>query len=243
MRVSTLRGATLALASASIIAILGQTPVYADTAAERLEASTTVLKEIMATPDSSIPQDLLDDAHCVVIIPNEKKAGFIVGAKYGRGYAVCRKQNGVGWGAPGAVRIEGGSFGLQIGGASTDIVMLVMGDEGMKRLLEDKFTIGGDVSAAAGPVGRDVSARTDAQLSAKILTWSRSRGVFGGVSLDGSTLRNDTDANKELYGKELHNSEILMKSMTVPTAAKPLIAELDKLSPREKVTKPTPKKG
>lgn len=209
----------------------------ADTAQDRLKDSTDVLNEVMATPDKGIPNDLLEKAHCVVIVPGVKKAAFVVGGKFGKGFAVCRQER-AGWGAPGAVRVEGGSFGFQIGASSTDVVMLVMNERGMRRLLEDKFTLGGEASVAAGPVGRDTSAMTDAQLSADILSWSRSKGLFAGVALTGATLRNDLDSNKELYGSALNNKEILMTSERTPAAAKPLIAALDRYSRHEAKSKP-----
>jgi lipid-binding SYLF domain-containing protein len=216
--------------------------VRADTAQERLKDATSVLNEVMATPDKGIPQDLLEKAHCAVIVPSMKQGGFVVGAKYGRGFATCRREGG-GWGAPAAVRIEGGSFGLQIGATSSDIVMLVMNERGMRRLVEDKFTLGADASVAAGPVGRSASALTDAQLSAEILSWSRSKGLFAGIALTGSTMRNDLDENKELYGKELHNKDILMTSIQPPAAAKPLIAALDHYSRFEAPNRPLESRG
>lgn len=245
MRVNThtMRGAMLALAGVSMIAILGQTPVYADTASQRLQESVNVLHEIMAVPGQSIPQSLLDQAECAIIIPNEKKGAFFVGGQYGRGFAVCRKPNGRGWGAPSAVLAEGGSFGFQFGGAETDVFMLVMGKDGMRHLLKNKFTIGGDVTAAAGPVGRNISAKSDASLAAKILTWSKSHGIFGGVSLNGVVVRNDLDTNKELYGKPLQNSDILMKNVRSPKEASELISVLNKLSPRQAGTTKAKPKG
>jgi lipid-binding SYLF domain-containing protein len=203
-------------------------------AAKRLAAATTSFKEVMGTPDKSIPQGLLEKAQCIVIVPGEKAAAFIVGAKYGRGFAACRKKDGVGWSAPGAVRIEGGSFGLQIGGNETDVFMLIMNEKGMERLLSTKFTIGADATAAAGPVGRSTQAETDAALTAEILTWSRSRGLFAGVSLKGSTLREDAGWNKELYGKDIKNREIVTgDTAPPPIAASDLLAELNKYSSRK----------
>jgi SH3 domain-containing YSC84-like protein 1 len=181
----------------------------ADSDAQRLSNSADVLNEIMGAGDKAIPSDLFHKAYCVVIIPNMKKAGFIVSAKYGRGFASCRNPNGTGWTAPAGMRIEGGGFGLQAGGEGADIVMLVMSDKGMKGILASKFTLGGEASVAAGPVGRDATAQTDATMHADILSWSRSRGVFGGLSLQGGTLRADEDANKALYGKKEPNSDIL----------------------------------
>jgi lipid-binding SYLF domain-containing protein len=202
-------------------------------APERLPVAATVLKEIMGTPDKSIPQELLNKAVCVVVVPGVKKGAFIWGGKYGRGFVTCRRKSGAGWGAPGSVRIEGGSFGLQIGGSETDVVMLVMNERGMDRLLSSKFTIGGDAAAAAGPVGRTGEAQTDALLSAELLTWSRSRGLFAGISLNGSTMREDKDWNKQLYGKVLTNREILTTETNPPKEAGELLAELNRYSSRK----------
>jgi len=202
-------------------------------AAKRLSAATSAFKEVMGTPDKSIPQGLLEKAQCIVIVPGEKAAAFIVGAKYGKGFAACRKKDGVGWAAPGAMRIEGGSFGLQIGGHETDVFMLIMNQKGMDRLLSTKFTVGGDATAAAGPVGRSTQAETDAALTAEILTWSRSRGLFAGVSLNGSTLREDSGWNKELYGKDIKNRDIITGDTAPPDAASDLLAELNKYSSRK----------
>lgn len=204
----------------------------ADTAQERMGDATTVFTEIMATPDKGIPQDLLEKAHCIIIVPGMKQAAFVVGGKYGRGYAVCRRNN-AGWGAPAAVRVEGGSFGFQIGGSNTDVVMLVMNERGMRRLLEDKFTLGGEATVAAGPVGRSTSANTDVQMSAEILSWSRSKGLFAGIALQGATLRPDNDMNQDLYGAKLTNSEILNGNQPAPASAQRLISKLDRYSFRE----------
>ncbi len=207
--------------------------LHADTAQERLKDATDVLTEIMNTPDKGIPSDLLDKARCAIIIPGMKSGGFIVGAKYGRGFTVCRRSSNNGWGAPAAYRAEGGSFGFQIGAQNTDVVMLVMNERGMRRLLESKFTLGGEASVAAGPVGRSTSAMTDLQLRADILSWSRNRGVFAGIALTGATLRPDADVDKELYGKELSNREILTGSVKPTAAGQPLVAELTKYSRHE----------
>ncbi|HUE02703.1 MAG TPA: lipid-binding SYLF domain-containing protein [Bryobacteraceae bacterium] len=200
---------------------------------ERLADAAALFHEVMSTPDKAIPQDLLNKSHCIILVPGLKKGGFVIAAKFGRGFAVCRAAAGQGWGPPGAVRIEGGSVGLQIGVSSTDLVLLVMNERGMKRLLETKFTLGGDATVAAGPVGRDASAQTDALMTAEILSWSRSHGVFAGVSLDGSTLRNDVDVNNEMYGKPWENRQILHSGLPRPPGAGKLIAELNKYSPRE----------
>jgi lipid-binding SYLF domain-containing protein len=200
---------------------------------DRLNDAAALFHEVMSTPDKSIPQDLLNKAHCIILVPGLKKGGFVVAAKYGRGFVTCRGASGQGWGAPGAVRVEGGSVGFQIGVSSTDLVLLVMNERGMKRLLTTKFTLGGDASVAAGPVGRDATAQTDALMTAEILSWSRSHGVFAGVSLDGSTLRNDIDVNLEMYGQRWENKEILNSGLKPPAAAAKLIGELNKYSPRE----------
>jgi len=192
-------------------------------AVDRLDASAEVLTDMMHAEDKGIPQDLLNRASCVVVVPNMKKGGFIWGAKYGRGFAMCRQKDGTGWTAPAGVRIEGGSFGLQIGGSESDVVLLVNGDKGMKHLVEDKFTIGANAGVAAGPVGRDASAQTDAALHAEILSYSRSRGVFAGLALEGATLRPDKDADRELYGRDVTNREILIdKGVKVPAGAEKL---------------------
>ncbi len=210
--------------------LLPATGLMARTVQERLNDATAVFNEIMATPDRGIPQDLLAKARCVVIIPGEKKAAFVVGGEYGRGFAVCRKESGTGWGAPAAVRMEGASVGFQIGGSSTDLVLLVTNQDGMNKLLRDKFTLGADASVAAGPVGRTATSETDAMLHAEILAWSRSRGLFGGVSVAGSTLRPDLDENEHLYGRKLGNREILMGSIARPPAAEGLDHALDRYS-------------
>jgi lipid-binding SYLF domain-containing protein len=186
---------------------------------DRLDASADTLTDMMHAADKGIPQDLLDKAHCVVVIPGMKKAGFIFGAKYGRGFAVCREHGRSGWSAPAGMRIEGGSVGFQIGASETDVILLVMNDGGMKHLLSDKFTIGGDATAAAGPVGRDAQAQTDAMLHAEMLSYSRARGLFAGISLEGATLRPDADTNRELYGHDSTNREILTGDFKTPAAA------------------------
>src|SRR5579872_35472 len=205
----------------------------AETAAERLQTSAAVLTEVMQAPDKGIPQDLLDKAQCVVIIPGMKKGAFIVGGKFGKGFFLCRRHSGVGWSAPAAVRVEGGSFGFQIGGSETDVIMLVMNQRGAQKLLSSKFTLGGDASVAAGPVGRTTSADTDLKMHAEILTYSRARGVFAGVALNGATLRPDEDTNAELYGEKLTNQQIVMGTVKAPPAAERLRAELDRYSSRK----------
>src|SRR3984957_15408525 len=218
----------LALAASFVLATTSV--ISAETTQERLSDSARVFSEVMKTPDKGIPQDLLAKAQCVVIIPGMKKAAFVVGAEYGRGFAECRHEDGKGWGAPAAVRMEGGSFGFQIGASDTDVILLVMNRHGMVRLTEDKVQLGADASVAAGPVGRTTKAGTDASMTGEILAWSRAKGLFAGVSLSGATLRPDGDRNKELYGTKLSNKDVLMGSMQPPAAARPLIRELDRYS-------------
>ena len=201
---------------------------------QRLDDAATVLSEIMATPDKGIPEDLLEKAHCIVIVPGLKKGAFIVGGKYGKGFISCRPTGDVGWSAPAAIRVEGGSFGFQIGGSETDVVMLVMSDSGANKLLSSQFTLGGEGQVAAGPVGRTASAETDAKFRAEILSWSRSRGVFAGIALQGATLRQDLDDNAALYGKRLENREIVTKRVAPTAAASKLMSQLRKYSPKEK---------
>jgi lipid-binding SYLF domain-containing protein len=198
-----------------------------------LQAAADSLKEVMDTPDKAIPQDLLNKAQCIIVVPGLKKGAFIVGAKYGRGFAACRKADGVGWTAPAAVRVEGGSVGFQIGGEETDVFMLVMNHRGMDRLLTTKFTLGADASVAGGPVGRTTQAETDVAMTAEILTWSRSRGAFIGVSLSGATLRPDPEWNTEMYGRSITNREILTSGIAPPAAAKALFDELNRYSSRK----------
>jgi lipid-binding SYLF domain-containing protein len=206
------------------------TASHAENANDRLKEASEVVQEMINAQDSGIPQELLESAKCAVIIPGAKKGGFFIGAQYGRGFAICRNESARGWGAPAAVRMEGGSIGLQIGGAETDIFMLVMNDEGMRKLFDSKFTLDASAGVAAGPLGRSTSAKTDARLTAGILAWSRSRGAFAGLTLGGGTLRNDLDENEELYGKRLTNQEVLMGQVTPPASASALIASLNRFS-------------
>ena len=205
--------------------------LLADTAQERLSSATRIFNEIMATPDKAIPVDLVEKAECIVIVPSLKKGAFIIGGQFGKGFVNCRHSDGKGWGAPAAVRIEGGSFGFQIGGQATDLVMLVMNRRGMEQLTKSKFTLGGDASVAAGPVGRTTNAQTDASMNAEILAWSRAKGLFAGIALDGATLRGDEDVNKELYGRKLTTQQIIMADNVAPPAsATGLVTALDRVS-------------
>ncbi len=220
----------------TVMATMALTPLQAADLepAQRLDAAATVFADIMATPDKGIPQDLLETAHCIVIVPDLKTAAFGVGGKYGKGYLSCRSKTGAGWSAPATVRIEGGSVGFQIGASSTDLIMLVMTERGADKLLSSKFTLGAEGSVAAGPVGRTATAQTDVQMSADILSWSRSQGLFAGVALEGATLREDLDDNATLYGKTLENRTIVTTAVRAPKAAQRLMALLNRYSRKER---------
>jgi SH3 domain-containing YSC84-like protein 1 len=204
-----------------------------ESAATRLKTSAEVLTEIMAAPDKGIPDELLEKSQCIVIVPGIKKAAFIVGGEYGKGFIECRRASGKGWSAPAAVKVEGGSVGFQIGGSETDAIMLVMNKRGAEKLLTSKFTLGADASVAAGPVGRSASADTDVKMQAEILTYSRSRGVFAGVALDGATLRPDQESNDEMYGGHLTNEQIITGESKATAAGAELAADLNKYSTRK----------
>ena len=214
-------------------------PAWADSQekdADRLQNSGTVLKEILDVPDD-IPQDLLDKADCVVVFPSVLKAAFIVGGSYGRGAMTCRKgPNFKGhWGAPSMMALEGGSFGLQLGGEATDFVLLVMNERGASAILTSKVKLGGDASVAAGPVGRTASAETDATLRADILSYSRARGAFAGIALEGSTIRPDGGANQAIYGKKIAAKRIVRSGkVAVPAAAEKLVSTLNSRTPSTK---------
>lgn len=201
---------------------------------ERLNRSAQVFREILNAPDQSVPRDLVERCHCVVIIPSMLKGGFVVGARYGKGVVSCRKEGGLDpWGPPSLVILGGGSFGLQIGGAAVDVLMLVMNPSGIEKLLQDKFTLGGDISAAAGPVGRAATAETDAQMNAKILTYSRSRGAFAGLELKGAVLMQDREGNRNLYGRDVEARQLLVEdNVAAPSPARRLINQLTQASPQ-----------
>ncbi len=220
------------------------TPLFADVASaadeskdnDRLRNSGTVLKEILDVPDD-IPQSLLDKADCVVVFPSVLKAAFIVGGSYGRGAMSCRTGEDFSgpWGAPAMMALEGGSFGFQIGGQATDFVLLVMNESGARGILASKVKLGGDASVAAGPVGRDSSAETDATLRSEILSYSRARGLFAGVSLEGSTIRPDNGDNRRVYGKNVSAKEIVLSGkVPVPPAAPQMISTLDTRTPKHR---------
>ena len=202
---------------------------------DRVVRAAIVLKEITQAPDKSIPQDLLDKSSCVAIIPGMKKGGFIFGANYGKGLLSCRTDNGDGpWSAPSMFLLQGGSFGLQIGGQSVDLILVIMNLSGLQSMLNTKFTLGGDASVAAGPVGRTASAETDALMSAEILAYSRARGLFAGLIVKGGSIRPDKDANHVLYGKSIEPRDILFQqAQTVPKDAKIFLDELTRISPKK----------
>jgi lipid-binding SYLF domain-containing protein len=222
-----------------LVAVLALSPMMAkdNEPAKRLDEAASVFSEVMSAPDKGIPEDMLEHAHCIVIVPDLKTGAFIVGGKYGKGYLSCRNKSGSGWSAPGTVRIEGGSFGFQIGGSSTDLIMLVMNARGAEKLLESKFTLGAEGSVAAGPVGRTATAQTDAQMHADILSWSRSQGLFAGIALEGATLRQDLDDNHSIYGKRLENRAIVNSGRAVPASAARLINMLNRYSRYEEGSK------
>ncbi len=200
---------------------------------KRLNRATEVFREIMQTPDKGIPVELLDKSECVAIVPGLKKGGLGLGGKYGKGVVMCRKANH-GWTAPSFITIEGGSFGLQIGFEQVDVVMLIMNRKGVDKLISDKFTIGADASAAAGPVGRQTAAQTDVTMHAEILTYSRAKGLFAGVSLDGATLRQDKDNIRDFYGRDVDPRKILLDgTVEMPPEARPLASALSWQSPKK----------
>lgn len=224
-----MRALGLGLAALTALPLAG----FAEPAYEkRLRDARLVFEEVMGIAEKAIPQSLLDKAECVVIVPGMKKGAFIFGARYGRGFLSCRVKGGPGWTPPGAVRIEGGSFGLQVGGKETDVILLVMNEKGASRLMTSQFTLGGQASVAAGPVGRTASAETDALLSAEILSWSRSRGIFAGISLQGATLRQDLGVNREMYGRTMENREVIEQKPKAPAAAEGLLSVLNRYSSR-----------
>ncbi|MBN2317527.1 MAG: lipid-binding SYLF domain-containing protein [Acidobacteria bacterium] len=202
---------------------------------DRVVRSAIVLKEIVQAPDRNIPKDLLDKCSCVAVIPGMKKGGFIFGASYGKGVISCRTENGDGpWSAPTMLQITGGSFGLQIGVQSVDLILLIMNVSGIESLLDSKFTLGGDASVAAGPVGRTAAAETDAWMTARILAYSRSRGLFGGLVIKGQTIRPDKNANFVLYGKDIEPRQVLFhRAQSVPEDAQIFLRELTGISPKK----------
>src|SRR6202453_2951131 len=211
---------TILMAIASLTAVASDR----DDDVNRTQKAAQVFKEIMNTPDQGIPSNLLESAKCIAIIPGDKKFAFVFGGSYGRGVATCRTEHG--WSAPVFLAMDGGSVGYQIGGSSTDVVMLFMNDHALHSLLSDKFKLGADASVAAGPVGRNAAAATDVKLSAEILSYSRSKGVFAGVSLDGAVMQADKSGDKAMYGDDVNRHEILDGKVAVPASARELVEEL-----------------
>jgi lipid-binding SYLF domain-containing protein len=201
---------------------------------QRIEEAAAILHEIHKAPDKDVPEDLWEKASCVGVIPSVKKAAFIVGGEYGKGLISCR--NGAGWSAPAFMLLEKGSFGFQIGGEMVDLVLLVMNERGVNHLLQDKVALGGEASVAAGPVGRDTRAMTDAQLIAEMLSYSRSQGLFAGIDLTGGVLKPDRDDNKDLYGRDVPPADILHGKVTVPGAAAPFMQALKRTAPPKQTT-------
>jgi lipid-binding SYLF domain-containing protein len=217
---------SLLLACALVASGQEQTPDH------RLRSAADVFREVMATPDKGVPHGLLDRAQCVVIVPGMKKAAIVVGGDYGKGYAVCRNASGM-FGAPDPVALSGGSLGPQLGVDSTDVILLIMNEKGLNHLLADKFSIGGDAAAAAGPVGRDAAADTDASLRTEILSWSRTHGLFVGASLDGTVVKHDKGETRRLYGREYGGKELIRGTVPPPPASGDLLAELNAYGPRK----------
>jgi SH3 domain-containing YSC84-like protein 1 len=206
--------------------VLANVAFASEAASSRLQAAATVLDEIMATPDKGIPADILGSAKCVGVVPSLLKGGFVVGAAHGRGMATCRTATG--WSAPAPLTTTGGSIGLQIGGQAVDLVMVVMNDRGMQALLSSKFKLGADASVAAGPVGRHTEGSTDWKLRAEVLTYSRARGLFAGISFNGAVIKQDEDATRELYGRMVDFKSILTGSVATPQTSEPFIAAVRK---------------
>ena len=205
-------------------------PVFGEATAARLDSAASVLSEIMSTPDKGIPLNLMSRAQCVAVIPGVKEGAFGIGAKYGKGFFACRK--GTGWTAPAAIRIEGGTVGFQIGAIESDVILLVMNRAGAERLLSTRFTIGGQGEAAIGPLGRQSTAQTDISLRAEMLSWSRSRGIFAGISLQGATLRQDVSDNADIYGQRLSNKQIINGAVEWPPAASEFHSVLNRYAAR-----------
>ncbi len=197
-----------------------------DKEVERVQSAATVLEEIMSAPDKGIPEEVIGSAQCIAIVPSLLKGGFVVGGAYGKGVTTCRTASG--WSAPAFFRVEGGSFGFQIGGQAVDLVMLIMNEQGMRNLLSSKFELGADASAAAGPVGRHAEAATDWKMRAEVLTYSRARGLFAGVSLNGAVVKQDKDDTRDFYGRMVPFRTILTGEIAPPEGSQPLLAAVRK---------------
>jgi SH3 domain-containing YSC84-like protein 1 len=221
-----------------LFALLVTGVTLAETAAGRVESAATVLNEIMATPDKGIPSEILGSAKCVAVVPSLLKGGFVVGAMHGRGMATCRSANG--WTAPAPLTTTGGSFGLQIGGQAVDLIMVIMNDRGMQALLTSKFKLGADASVAAGPVGRHAEGSTDWKMRAEVLTYSRARGLFAGITFNGAVIKQDEDATRELYGRMVDFKTILTGSVPTPQPAESFVAAVRKAAGTDTAAPSTP---
>ena len=208
---------------------------FADTPTERMQKASQVLHQIMSTPDKGIPNEVFDKAKCVAVVPHMLKGGFVFGAKHGKGVAICRTASG--WSAPEFFTIGGGSWGAQIGVEGVDLVMMIMNQQGMDQLLKKRFQVGGSASASAGPVGRHASAGVDWKMNSPILTYSRSKGVFAGVDLEGAVIEPDEDAMREVYGHEIPASDVLMGKVKVPRSAETFIAAVTQANTQAKASK------
>jgi lipid-binding SYLF domain-containing protein len=225
-----------------LLALAAGSLAFAETAAQRAQSAATVLDEIMAAPDKGIPVEILDSAKCIAVVPSLLKGGFIVGGAHGRGMATCRIANG--WSAPAPFTVTGGSLGFQIGGQAVDLVMMIMNDRGMQALLSSQFKIGVDASAAAGPVGRHVEGSTDWKLRAEVLTYSRARGLFAGVTLNGNAIRQDNDSTGELYGRFVPFKTILTGAVPTPRGGEPFVAAVSKaVATASNAPSPTPQQN
>lgn len=227
---------------AVLLALAVSSLTFAETAAQRVQSAATVLDEIMAAPDKGIPVEILDSAKCIAIVPSLLKGGFIVGGDHGKGMATCRIANG--WSAPAPFTVTGGSFGLQIGGQAVDLVMMIMNDRGMQALLSSQFKIGIDASAAAGPVGRHVEGSTDWKMRAEVLTYSRARGLFAGVTLNGNAIRQDNSSTGELYGRLVPFKTILTGAVPTPRGGEPFVSAVQKaVATASNAPSPTPQQN
>jgi lipid-binding SYLF domain-containing protein len=222
----------------ALFALLASGMALAETAAGRVDSAATVLNEIMATPDKGIPSEILGSAKCVAVVPSLLKGGFVVGGMHGRGMATCRLASG--WTAPAPLTTTGGSFGLQIGGQAVDLIMVIMNDRGMQALLSSKFKLGADASVAAGPVGRHAEGSTDWKMRAEVLTYSRARGLFAGITFNGAVIHQDEDATRELYGRMVDFKTILTGSVPTPQAAEPFVAAVRKAAGTDTAPASTP---
>jgi lipid-binding SYLF domain-containing protein len=227
---------------AVLLALAAGSLTFAETAAQRVQSAATILDEIMAAPDKGIPVEILDSAKCIAVVPSLLKGGFIVGGAHGRGLATCRIANG--WSAPAPFTVTGGSLGFQIGGQAVDLVMMIMNDRGMQALLSSQFKIGVDASAAAGPVGRHVEGSTDWKMRAEVLTYSRARGLFAGVTLNGNAIRQDNDSTGELYGRFVPFKTILTGAVPTPSGGEPFVAAVRKaVANASNAPSPTPQQN